>query len=267
MLIKTINKTSNTAELARLLGVSRASLYYQNTQFKKDWNLKCQIEKVLHDFQSYGHKRIAIHLGRNKKAVLRVMKIFGIKPRRRRRKPRDKAKNTSNNIYPNLLIQKQVFPDSADKIWASDFTYLPFKNRFIYLATILDLFTREIVGFNLLTNHTVDLPSNALLHAASTRQLPRILHSDQGREYTSKQYTDLVKNLGIQISMSRKASPWENGYQESFYSHFKLDLGDPNRFETLGELGYNIYRAIHIYNNYRIHTELKMPPAVFAKRH
>jgi len=66
--------------------------------------------------------------------------------------------------------------------------------------------------------------------------------------------------------MSRKASPWENGYQESFYSQFKVDLGDPNSFESLGELVAEIYRLIFVYNYFRIHSKLKMPPAVFAAR-
>ncbi len=67
--------------------------------------------------------------------------------------------------------------------------------------------------------------------------------------------------------MSSKGSPWENGYQESFYSHFKVDLGDPNRFDSLGELVWGVYKSIYDYNNTRIHTALKMPPAIFAKRH
>ena len=66
--------------------------------------------------------------------------------------------------------------------------------------------------------------------------------------------------------MSHKSSPWENGYQESFYDKFKIDLGDPSRFKTLGELTAEIYLLIHSYNHYRIHTSLKMPPSVFADR-
>lgn len=95
---------------------------------------------------------------------------------------------------------------------------------------------------------------------------PEILHSDQGSEYKNKIYTTFAENLGIRLSMSKKASPWENGYQESFYSQFKVDLGDQNRFKTLGELAVAIYLQIYYYNNQRIHTKLKMPPALFAER-
>lgn len=255
-------------ELAKVLNVSRASLYYEQIQPIKDWYLKCQIEQVLREFPSYGHKRIAIHLNRNKKAVLRAMQIFGIKPKRRRKKPKFKAKDKHHAVYPNLLLDKNNAPEHPNHIWTSDFTYLWFKDKWIYLATILDLFTREIVGFNVLTNHSTDLVSNALLHATITRpKTPLILHSDQGSEYASQEYTHLVESLNIQQSMSRKASPWENGYQEGFYSQFKLDLGDHSRFDNLGELIYNIYKTIYTYNNHRIHTALKMSPVKFAKKH
>ncbi len=76
-----------------------------------------------------------------------------------------------------------------------------------------------------------------------------------------------LRELGTFISRSAKSSPWENGYQESFYSQFKIDLGDPARFKTLGELVYEIYRLVWDYNHARIHSVLKMPPLLFAKRY
>ena len=106
-----------------------------------------------------------------------------------------------------------------------------------------------------------------LLSAVNNHPAPEIAHSDQGSEYASKDYVALENNLGINPSMSQKGCPWENGYQESFYSQFKVDLGDPNRFNHLGELVWAIYKTIHNYNNTRIQTSLKMPPAEFAKKH
>jgi putative transposase len=107
----------------------------------------------------------------------------------------------------------------------------------------------------------------ALLAAIHKHPPPLILHSDHGSEYCSKDYMTIVRNLEISISMSKKGAPWENGYQESFYSQFKVDLGDSNRFQSLGELVYAVYETIHSYNRKRIHSKLKMPPAVFAERH
>lgn len=255
-------KTENKSILAKKLGVSRSLLYYRPRLKEKDWRLKQEIEKVLREFPSYGHRRLAIHLKINKKRVLRVMKIFSIKPYRRRGKKWIKAKKNPLKAYPNLLLSE--FPKNIGHIWVSDFTYLPFGGKWIYLATIMDLFSREVVGFSVLTNHSTQLVMNAMLSAIHKHPAARIIHSDQGSEYLSKDYIFLASTLGIRLSMSEKGSPWENGYQESFYSQFKVDLGDPGRFKTLGELVYEIYQTIWKYNNRRIHTALRMPPIQFA---
>lgn len=250
--------------LAQEQGISRSSLYYWPRKPRQDWQLKNQIELVLKKHPSYGHRRIALELGVNKKRVLRVMKIFGLKPYRRRgkrfRKTRDLGK-----IYPNLL-QLIPFPHKTNLAWVSDFTQLSFHGKAVYLATIMDLFDRKIVGWQLLTSHAVQLTITALIDAIEKYGRPKILHSDQGSEYQSKSYTSFAKNLGINLSMSKKGSPWENGYQEAFYSQFKVDLGDPNRYRTLDELAAAVYSQIYYYNHQRIHTKLKMPPALFAKR-
>lgn len=192
------------------------------------------------------------------------MKLFGIKPYRRRGKKWRKSKKNPLTAFPNLLLTE--FPKYLNHIWVSDFTYLSFKGKWFYLATIMDLFSREIVGFSILNNHSTQLVINALLSAIHKHPVSEIIHSDQGSEYLSKDYIELNENLGIRLSMSAKGSPWENGYQESFYSQFKVDLGDPNRFDSLGELVYEIYQTIHKYNNERIHTALKMPPIVYANQ-
>ena len=82
----------------------------------------------------------------------------------------------------------------------------------------------------------------------------------------AKDCTDYLESLGVKISASDKASPWQNGYQESFFGKFKDEIGDINRFEAIGELIEEIYNHIHYYNTKRIHTKLKMPPAVYAKQ-
>lgn len=220
------------------------------------------IELALRDHPSYGHKRLAIHLGINKKRVLRVMKLFGIKPYRRTtpkvyKKPKD-------SVFPNLLLTEM--PRGLSDIYASDFTYIKYQGKWLYVATVIDIYTREIVGVSMLNTHATQLVINALSAAILHRAPPRIIHSDQGSEYASINYTNLVQSLQIQQSMSAPGCPWENGYQESFYKGFKLDLGDPNRFDTLGELVASIYQTIGYYNQKRIHSALKMPPAVFAER-
>jgi len=252
----------NKRDLARRLGVSRASLYYVRRQPSKDWALKCEIEKVLRIHPSYGHRRLALQLMVNRKRVLRVMKLFGIQPYRRRGKKWRKPQEKPENVVPNLLLETE--PAHPNHVWVTDFTHIDWKNVRLYLCTMMDLFTRRITGFSILTNHSIQLIINALFSGIHKHSPPEIIHSDRGSEYTSGDMEMLCFLLGTTQSMSRAGCPWENGYQESFYSQFKVDLGDPGRFASLGELVYEIYRLIHVYNTSRIHTALKMPPQTYA---
>lgn len=246
---------------ARELGVSRRSLYYKQKKPDQDWALKCQIEEILREYPSYGSRRLAIHLNLNRKRVKRVMNIFGIKAYRRRGRKYKKIKNIKV-IYPNLLIT--TYPVYENHIWVSDFTYIPFQGKTVYVSTVLDLFTRKIVGLSVYTNHATQLVLSAFLNAIHANSRPEIFHSDNGSEYNSQIFIEALQNVGVLISRSAPGCPWENGYQESFYSQFKIDLGDPARFKNLGELVHEIYQTIYRYNNSRIHSALKMPPSKFA---
>jgi transposase InsO family protein len=231
---------------------------------ERDWRVKVRIEETLREHPAYGHKRLALHLKLNKKRILRVMHLFGLKPYRRRGKKWRKPKEKSD-IYPNLLLA--YHPEHEHHIWVADFTHIRFQGKWVYLATVMDLFTRAIVGFSILTNHSRMLVVQALLSAIQYSPRPMIFHSDNGSEYDSEDFTTILVSLGTLISRSAPGCPWENGYQESFYGKFKVDLGDPDRCSSLGELVYEIYRTIWEYNNTRIHTALLMPPAAFAVRH
>jgi len=261
---KNLSKTA----LAEKLGISRSSLYYRHKRPIIDAEVKTQIESVLTSHPAYGHKRIAIELKLNHKRILRVMKKFGIKPYKRRvRKPWKKDDlGKPETGYANLI--KEINPKDLkqNEVWVSDFTYLKYKDRFLYLATIMDLWDREIVGVNISRFHNKELILGAFEDALDKTDKPEILHSDQGSEYDSEKYLGLVERLGIKVSMSAKGSPWQNGYQESFYSNFKLELGQTNRFETVGELIEEVYKQISYYNNRRMHSKLKMSPVQFRQK-
>lgn len=261
---KKVTKT----ELAASLGVSRSSLYYEPKRPAIDLELKSQIESVLVDYPSYGHKRIAIELKLNKKRILRVMKKFGLKPFRRRPKRPIKKDDLGKSPTKYLNLIKYFCPIRPNIVWVSDFTYIEFQGRFIYLATVMDLFTREIIGWNISRFHNKELVIGALLNSlAKTNSPPVYTHSDQGSEYEAGEYTTLCETNGIQVSMSKKACPGENAFQESFYSTFKLDLGSPEQFEILGELVEALHLQIHRYNDKRIHTKLKMSPKQFREQY
>jgi putative transposase len=246
---------------ARGLGISRSSLYYKPTKPNKDWQLKCQIEEVLREHPSYGSRRCAIHLHMNRKRVKRVMNFFGIKAYRRRGRKWKKTKNIKV-VYPNTLIT--MYPAYPNHVWTADFTHLNFQGKVVYIATVMDLYTRRIVGVAVYTTHAVQLVLSAFMNAIYSNPRPKIFHSDNGSEYNSEIYINALQMLGIIISRSAPGCPWENGYQESFHSQFKVDFGDPSRFKTLGELVYEIYQTIYKYNNSRIHSALKMSPVQFA---
>ncbi len=254
---------SSKAQRAKELGIYRGFLYYKPKKPEQDWKLKCQIEEVHCLHPSYGSRRLSLHLQMNRKKVKRVMNLFGIKAYRRRGRRWKKTKNIKV-IYPNLLLS--TFPAYPNHIWTADFTHVNFGNKIVYIATVIDLYTRKVVGLSVYTTHAVQLVLSALLSALHNHPRPHIFHSDNGSEYTSEIFVDALKTVGTKVSRSAPGCPWENGYQESFHSQFKVDLGDPSRFKTLGELVYAIYQTIYDYNHSRIHSTLKMPPMKFALR-
>lgn len=250
-------------ERARLLGVARSTLWYKKKQPEKDWRLKIRIEEVLREFPSYGFRRVARHLKENKKKVQRVMRLFGIKAYRRRarrwKKPRKLAA-----VYPNLLMQ--IIPAYPGHAWVADFTHLAWKDKDIRIATTMDVYTRRIVGLAIGTRGGTALVTAALGNALVHHPRPLFFHSDNGVEYEARSFRAFLEDFGIAISRSKKGCPWENGYQESFYDKFKIDFGDPGRYDTLGELVAAVYEAVYRYNTLRIHSALRMPPAKFAAR-
>lgn len=142
--------------------ISRTHQYYKPKQPEQDWKTKQLIEGALRDHPAYGHKRLALHLGINKKRVRRVMKLFGIKPYRRTTKKPFVSK-PKDSVFPNLLIHE--VPLGPGDIYASDFTYLKWKGRWIYPATIIDVYTGEVVGVSVLTTHATQLVMNAMSSA------------------------------------------------------------------------------------------------------
>jgi transposase InsO family protein len=192
------------------------------------------------------------------------MRIFSLKPPRRKSSFYT-TKSTQHHTYTNLI--KGFVPVKIYQLWCSDLSYIKFQGRFWYLATIEDIFSRQIVGATVGKYHNSELVLTTVKQAISnTKHSPDIFHSDQGTEFMAKLCTDYLEDKGTRISVSDKASPWQNGYQESFFGRFKDEVGDLNRFETIGELIEAIYQQIYYYNNQRIHTALKMPPDVYAKQ-
>ncbi len=194
------------------------------------------------------------------------MHKYGIKPLRRKIK-HFKKNDINQKPAEYINIMKILCALIPNLVWATDFTYIKYQGRFIYVATVMDYVTREIRGIAISRFHNTDLILDALIDATTkTKGLPKYIHSDQGSEYRSERYVEYVKSKEIGISMSDKGSPWQNGRKESFFGRFKEENGDLSRFETLPELVEYIYKQINYYNNERIHTSLKMSPIQFKEK-
>jgi len=258
--------TTTKTQLAKELGIARQTLYYQPKQPDNDERLKEQILAVMAEHPAYGQRRVALALNMNKKPVRRVMKLFGLRPRIRRKhphKPLDQGQPTTS--IPNLGYR--ICPLRPNILWAGDFTYFWLGDRFMYLATVIDVYTREIVGWHIADHHTTDLIQRAFSDAVNRRgTTPKIFHSDQGSEYTSQLFMVMLNYYDVQPSHSKKSSPWQNGYQESLYSNFKLEV-EADQHPDQGQLIAAIHQQVHYYNTQRIHTSLEMAPQQFFQHY
>lgn len=198
------------------------------------------------------------------------MAVGGVVPLGVKRKQPCPKDTTEPQVAPearrNLLKERHLIATYLHHIWAEDFTYLWFQGRWYYLATIIDLYSRQLVGWALSDHHDTDLITDALVDALSRHPPPALCHQDQGSEYTSERYDIIALSQGIELSFSEKGHPWENGFQESFYHYFKIEIGAKNldRFADTGELSEAIAKQLHYYNTERIHSVLGMSPLDFA---
>lgn len=261
----TDNSSITTTALAKSLGISRSSLYYASTKDAKDWTMKIRIEEILREHPAYGSRSIADALRLNRKGIQRVMRKYGIRPYRRRGR-RWRKKKAVSTTFPNRLLEQGIIPSYRHHVWAADFTELLYKGKMIYVSTVIGLWSREIVGLSVGIRKGMVLVTQSLCASLLHHPRPTIFHSDNGTEYAAHAFIGMLQNLGTTISRSHPGCPWENGYQESFYGKFKVDLGDPNRFKSLGELVAEIYLTVWKYNNTRIHSAHRMPPMLFIKK-
>ena len=260
---KYVSVSTNKKLIAKALGISRKRIYYQRKMDIKDNLVKDEINECHLVHPAYGHKRLSLHFGYGKNRVLRIMKKFGIKPPRRRAKQGWITVSTNNHSYTNLI--KDIVPKRPSQIFVSDLTCIKFQRRKFYLATVEDIFTREILSAQMSDKHDSEL-AFSVINQAILKAKPEIFHSDQGTEFMAQLVTNFLETRGIKISVSDTASPWQNGYKESFFGKLKEENGDLNRFNSLGELVEEIYSYIHYHNNLRIHTALKMSPKAFKQK-
>ena len=260
--VEIISKSNNKKLIAETVSMNRKNIYYKSKMEEKDKGLVEQIINMHKFHPAYGYIRTALELDVNKKRTQRVMAKYNIRPPRRKIKRFSTTKSVTQTSYTNLIKNLEV--NKPYEVLCADLTYIKYQGKFIYLGTVEDIFTREIVAANLSNKHDSILALSIVSQALEkTTGATQIFHTDQGNEFMAAIVTNFLEKNHIKVSVSDKASPWQNGYKESFFSRFKEENGNLNRFETLGELAEEIYGYINYYNKYRIHTRLKMSPAQF----
>jgi len=258
------------------MGISRSTYYYRPkdnlAEKKRDADIADTIEKICYEHPYYGYRRVTASLKRKKmlvnhKKVLKIMKKMGIQCRKRRRFAVTTNSKHSFKVYPNLA--KDLVLNGTDKLWCADITYIRILTGFVYLAAIIDAFSRKIVGYAIGRTLAAKLPLEALKMAIRSRNTEDLIHhSDKGIQYCSYEYVDLLESHQIKISMSAKASPYENATIESFFRTLKVEEVYLWEYETYRDVIERIpYFIEDVYNSKRLHSSLGyMPPEEFENK-
>lgn len=252
------------------MGIKLSTYYYKPKRGKpSDMDLAEKIEKIALDFPCYGYRRITAALKRqglriNHKRVLRLMRDKNLLCRAAR--AFKATTNSSHGLkkYPNLI--EDLVPYRTDQVWHADITYIRIATTFVYLAALVDGFSRKVVGYGLGRTLSADLALAALLDAISKRDTGDLIHhSDQGIQYCCYDYVKILEDHGIPISMSGKANPYENAKIESFFRTLKVEEVYMFEYETYAEVLERIpYFIEEVYNKKRLHSSLGyMPPEEF----
>jgi putative transposase len=252
-------------ESCQLAGVSRAS-YYRRWQTRKpteeELALRDRVQRLALKYRYYGYRPITKLLKRegwlvNHKRVLRLMREDNLLSLRRKKFVVTTASDHDWQVYPNLGRRMHV--TGMDQLWAADITYVRLQREFIYVAVIIDVYSRRIVGWAISRNLDSTVAQHALAKAIQKRK-PRpglVHHSDRGWQYACRDYVSLLDRHGIQASMSRPGNPYDNAFAETFMKTLKAEEVDARRYRSLEEAEQSIGAFIeNFYNVERLHSAL-----------
>ncbi|HWF01491.1 MAG TPA: IS3 family transposase [Caulobacteraceae bacterium] len=265
--------------LCRLAEVGRASFYRSWSQAEPDREemaLRDAIQRLALAHRHYGYRRIGALLRRegravNAKRVLRIMRDDNLLCLRKRAfVPATTDSNHGWRVYPNLA--RRMLPMAPDRLWVADITYIRLERAFVYLAVVLDAFSRKVVGWALESHMAASLPLAALQMALAARRPgpgELVHHSDRGVQYACADYTSALEAAGVIPSMSRGGCPYDNAKAESFMKTLKTEEVDGSAYRDLDDAKNRVGTFIEeVYNRTRLHSALDyLSPVEFeAKR-
>jgi putative transposase len=258
------------AWLCGALGVSRGGFYAwltrpRSQRSRSDEELTAKVRaSFLASDRTYGARRVwhdmieeGVPCGRHR--IERLMRQEALRARpRRRRLPSDTGERSTNAISPNVLDRVFEAP-SANRKWVADFTYIWTAEGWLYVAAVVDLFSRRVVGWSMSAAMTAQFVTDALMMAIWRRGKPQALlhHSDRGSQYTSEQFQRLMADQGITCSMSRSGNCWDNAAMESFFSSLKTERTARKTYRTRNEARADVFDYIEcFYNPKRRHSTI-----------
>lgn len=260
-------------QLCEMLQVSR-SWYYERSSHvdpaPQDIALRDEIERIILDYAGYGYRRVTRELARrgcqvNHKHVLRIMREESLLCQLKKRFVITTNSRHGFPVYPNVLAD--VTLSAPDQAWVADFTYIRLRSAFVYLACILDAFSRRCVGWHVSREMNTQMTSRALQQAIVERhpQPGLIHHSDRGVQYASHAYIEQLQAIGAQISMSAVGNPYDNAKAESFFKTLKQEEVYLKEYNSFADVEQNLTTFIeNVYNEKRLHSSLGyVPPAEF----
>lgn len=266
-------------EACSSLSVSRSGYYKwlkrkesSNASDPLEMKLKNEIHDIAIEFSGYGYRRVTKELQRrgyivNGKRILKIMRQDNLLCLKRNFHPPSTNSNHNFKVYPNLAKNMNIM--GINQLWVSDITYIQLLKEFIYLAVVLDVFSKKCIGWELDRSMDTQLTLNALYMALNNRwdknNEELVHHSDQGIQYAAQAYIDCLKKHNIKISMSRKRNPYDNCYAESFIKTLKYEEVYISEYDTFNDAYKNIKRFIEeVYNKKRLHSAIGyLPPDEF----